>query len=68
MAAEASAGEEEIIQFLQDHTLVGLLPVPHPILCRKYQPSNHIGLWFTTFLWGTNDGPTPSRPPIESER
>ena len=30
VAAEASAGEEEIIQFLQDHTLVGLLPVPHP--------------------------------------
>lgn len=30
MAAEASAGEEEIIQFLQDHTLVGLLPVPPP--------------------------------------
>lgn len=30
VAAEASAGEEEIIQFLQEHTLVGLLPVPHP--------------------------------------
>ena len=38
--------------FLEAHTLVGLLPVPHRILCRRYQPSDHIGLWFTTFLWG----------------
>jgi len=36
----------------EEHTLVGLLPVPHPILCRKYQPSRHTSAWFTTFLWG----------------
>lgn len=29
--------ESEIIKFLQHGTLVGLLPVPHPILIRKYQ-------------------------------
>ena len=31
--------ESEIISFLQHGTLVGLLPVPHPILIRKYQVS-----------------------------
>ena len=29
--------ETEIIRFLQNGTLVGLLPVPHPILIRRYQ-------------------------------
>lgn len=29
--------ESEILKFLQHGTLVGLLPVPHPILIRKYQ-------------------------------
>ncbi|VVD01117.1 unnamed protein product [Leptidea sinapis] len=31
--------ESEILRFLQHGTLVGLLPVPHPILIRKYQPN-----------------------------
>ena len=31
---------------------VGLLPVPHPIVIRKYQPNRHTNMWFTTFLWG----------------
>ena len=52
IAAEEGAAEEDIVQFLKDTTLVGLLPVPHPILCRKYQPGPHTGMWFTTFLWG----------------
>ena len=29
--------ETEILRFLQNGTLVGLLPVPHPILIRRYQ-------------------------------
>merc|ERR1719223_1889044 len=31
--------ESEILRFLQHGTLVGLLPVPHPILIRQYQPN-----------------------------
>ena len=29
--------EHEVLQYLKNGTLVGLLPVPHPILIRKYQ-------------------------------
>ena len=41
----------EVLRLLNVYA-VGLLPAPHPILCRKYQPNAHTGLWFTTFLWG----------------
>ncbi len=36
----------------QTTTMVGLLPVPHPILIRKYQPNEYTNLWFTTYIWG----------------
>jgi hypothetical protein len=32
--------------------MVGLLPVPHPIVIRKYQPNQYTALWFTAYLWG----------------
>jgi hypothetical protein len=38
--------ESEILRFLQHGTLVGLLPVPHPILIRKYQPNPGTAMWF----------------------
>ncbi|CAF1370839.1 unnamed protein product [Adineta steineri] len=44
--------ESEIIRFLQHGTLVGLLPVPHPILIRKYQPNTGTVMWFRTYMWG----------------
>ena len=44
--------ESEILRFLQHGTLVGLLPVPHPILIRKYQPNPGTAMWFRTYLWG----------------
>ncbi|XP_065659802.1 protein HID1 isoform X2 [Hydra vulgaris] len=44
--------ESEIIKFLQHGTLVGLLPVPHPILIRKYQANSGTQLWFRTYMWG----------------
>eukprot|EP01050_Picozoa_sp_SAG11_P012424 SAG11_NODE_1378_length_5084_cov_3.339619_8_plen_54_part_00 len=37
--------------FLERHTLVGLLPVPHPILIRKYQETAYTGVWVTTYIW-----------------
>ena len=36
-AVRGLTDESEIIKFLQLGTLVGLLPIPHPILIRKYQ-------------------------------
>ena len=44
--------ESEILKFLQNGTLVGLLPVPHPILIRKYQPNYGTIMWFKTYMWG----------------
>ncbi|KAJ0060043.1 hypothetical protein NL108_002833, partial [Boleophthalmus pectinirostris] len=44
--------ETEILQFLQHGTLVGLLPVPHPILIRKYQANAGTTTWFHTYMWG----------------
>jgi hypothetical protein len=31
---------------------VGILPVPHAIVIRKYQPNKFTSLWFTAFMWG----------------
>ncbi|XP_003961150.1 protein HID1b isoform X2 [Takifugu rubripes] len=44
--------ESEILNFLQHGTLVGLLPVPHPILIRKYQANAGTAAWFRTYMWG----------------
>ena len=44
--------EQEILEVLQEITMVGLLPVPHAIVIRKYQPNQYTALWFTAFMWG----------------
>ncbi|EEC42643.1 predicted protein [Phaeodactylum tricornutum CCAP 1055/1] len=44
--------EQEILNVLDEMTMVGLLPVPHPIVIRKYQPNQYTALWFTAFMWG----------------
>jgi len=44
--------EAIVVDFLRTTTMVGLLPVPHPILIRKYQQNEYTSLWFTTYIWG----------------
>lgn len=44
--------EEEILEVFKDITMVGLLPVPHAIVIRKYQPNQYTSIWFTAYLWG----------------
>ena len=55
--------EAEILEMLKEVTMVGLLPVPHAIVIRKYQPNQYTALWFTAFLWGViflrNQTPVP---------
>jgi hypothetical protein len=55
--------EQEILEMLKDITMVGLLPVPHAIVIRKYQPNQYTALWFTAFMWGViflrNQQPLP---------
>jgi len=50
--SEFSLDEEAVLSFIKNTTMVGLLPVPHPIVIRKYQPNTFTSLWFTAFLWG----------------
>ena len=51
-AQTPSLEEKQVVDFLKSTTMVGLLPVPHPIVIRKYQPNKFTCLWFTAFLWG----------------
>eukprot|EP00413_Alexandrium_margalefii_P009677 CAMPEP_0204545910 /NCGR_PEP_ID=MMETSP0661-20131031/21622_1 /ASSEMBLY_ACC=CAM_ASM_000606 /TAXON_ID=109239 /ORGANISM="Alexandrium margalefi, Strain AMGDE01CS-322" /LENGTH=32 /DNA_ID= /DNA_START= /DNA_END= /DNA_ORIENTATION= len=32
--------------------MVGILPVPHPIVIRTYQASSYTAMWFTSYMWG----------------
>ena len=50
--SDGSVDEAGVLRFLKNTTMVGLLPVPHPIVIRKYQPNQYTNLWFTTFVWG----------------
>ena len=50
--ADGAAGEAEVVDFIRNTTLVGILPVPHPITIRKYQANQYTQGWFTAFLWG----------------
>lgn len=50
--AEFALDDTHILDFIKNTTMVGLLPVPHPIVIRKYQPNNFTALWFTAYLWG----------------
>jgi hypothetical protein len=49
---QGAVDEKEILAILEDTTMVGLLPVPHAIVIRKYQPNQYTALWFTAFMWG----------------
>lgn len=44
--------EEAILNYLRSSTLVGILPVPHPILIRRYQSNKATEIWFLTYMWG----------------
>ncbi|KAF0719695.1 Aste57867_861 [Aphanomyces stellatus] len=50
--AGGSLDEAAMLVFLRSTTMVGLLPVPHAIVIRKYQTNQFTNLWFTTFTWG----------------
>ncbi|OQV18150.1 Protein HID1 [Hypsibius exemplaris] len=44
--------ENEILKFLQRGTLVGLLPVPHALMIRRYQSNSGTSLWVRNYVWG----------------
>eukprot|EP00056_Hartaetosiga_gracilis_P010325 m.151895 g.151895 ORF g.151895 m.151895 type:complete len:851 (-) comp13295_c3_seq1:60-2612(-) len=43
--------EIEIVEFLKKGTLVGLLPVPHQIITRRYEGVGRSSAWFTSYIW-----------------
>jgi hypothetical protein len=51
-ARPKGATETEMLSFLRATTLVGLLPVPHPILIRRFDSQTHTHAWVTTWTWG----------------
>jgi Dyggve-Melchior-Clausen syndrome protein len=44
--------EQQMMAVVQRDSLVGILPVPHPILLRRYEPNDHTAAWFSSFFWG----------------
>eukprot|EP01090_Pellita_catalonica_P004373 TRINITY_DN141_c0_g1_i1.p1 TRINITY_DN141_c0_g1~~TRINITY_DN141_c0_g1_i1.p1 ORF type:complete len:662 (+),score=125.54 TRINITY_DN141_c0_g1_i1:377-2362(+) len=48
----SSADEANILEYLKNTTMVGLLPVPHAICTRTYKDDPNTNLWFTTYMWG----------------
>jgi hypothetical protein len=44
--------EDAVIKYLAGGTLVGLLPLPGPIMVRRYKPTPQTRLWMTVQLWG----------------
>lgn len=45
--------EADILKFLQNGTLVGLLPVPHPILIRRHHSVPNSTVWFYSYVLGS---------------
>ncbi|KAJ3015601.1 cell wall biogenesis protein [Thoreauomyces humboldtii] len=44
--------DRKVLEFLESGTLVGVLPVPHPIYVRKFVASVGIRVWFCGWFWG----------------
>ena len=41
-----------VLHFIQSQTLVGILPLPHPIVVRRYVPNRFTNTWFSTYTAG----------------
>ncbi|KAJ4461697.1 putative Protein HID1 [Paratrimastix pyriformis] len=52
LSSEQAPDETLVVTFLRTSTVVGVLPVPHPIMIRKYRTNQYTTLWFTSYLWG----------------
>lgn len=48
----AASDQDTIMNFLKKTTLVGILPVPHPILIRHYSANRQTHVWFLQYIWG----------------
>ncbi|CAJ0753766.1 6874_t:CDS:10 [Entrophospora sp. SA101] len=44
--------DQEVLEYLKSVTLVGILPLPQPILIRQFLWSEASVVWFSSILWG----------------
>jgi hypothetical protein len=44
--------EPQLLEELRKVTVAGVLPVPHPIHIRRYQPNPSTQIWMTAYIWG----------------
>jgi hypothetical protein len=44
--------QADVLKYLKQTTMVGILPVPHAIVIRSYQASSYTSMWFTSYMWG----------------
>ncbi|KAI9026658.1 high-temperature-induced dauer-formation protein-domain-containing protein [Phycomyces nitens] len=51
-AAESLTTDAQVLEFLRQITLVGILPHPQPIFIRKFQWGEALFIWFRSMLWG----------------
>lgn len=47
-----ASDSQALLTFLKRTTAVGLLPVPHPILIRRYHSTAASALWLHSHIWG----------------
>eukprot|EP01121_Diplochlamys_sp_Union-15-3_P011971 TRINITY_DN3522_c0_g1_i1.p1 TRINITY_DN3522_c0_g1~~TRINITY_DN3522_c0_g1_i1.p1 ORF type:complete len:876 (-),score=148.76 TRINITY_DN3522_c0_g1_i1:16-2643(-) len=52
LLTNGAVNESAITDYLKKTTLVGLLPVPHPILIRRYQSNPATRYWMFQYIWG----------------
>jgi len=53
MCTEGDVSDQDVVlKYLRQTTMVGILPVPHPIVIRTYQASSYTSMWFTSYMWG----------------
>lgn len=57
-----------LLDVIKETTMVGLLPVPHQILVRKYVENANMNKWFTAYIWGTIYMRNQSPPLFDSEK
>ena len=65
---EDEVGFEEVCLLIKRISLVGILPVPRPIIVRQFHMTEQTRLWFTSYLYGVVFISLSAMPIIDWER
>ena len=50
---EGNVDDSHVMTLIQKISMIGIIPVAHPILVRQYTITDQTKSWFTAYLWGT---------------